>query len=166
MKVLKITGDYELQGEWCSPAFVGFATYDEESNLITGYLDRISDFSALEATSYVVGSYDEHTHELELLEADSFSLPTEPEKLFIFEDDRKEGVWGNCDLTFNFFSVKGKARIHIRESTEKDVREIERTVEHIESGIEDGNIIPVIDDCYQFVHNKFSGVFKDYFGYG
>ena len=163
MKVLQITVDYEEHNEWLDSELDGFAVYDEESSLITGYISRFSYFSSMESISYIIGSYDEETKELEFLEIIDCCSRMEDDNLFIFEDSSKEGVWGNCDLKTNYFSVQGKARTYVRETTQRSVRDVSRIVDHLEEMIDDSDVLFAITDYNRHIHKKFSGVFRDYF---
>ena len=165
MKVLKIAVDYEENNKWLSSELNGFAVYDEESKLLTGYIERYSFFSSIEMISYIIGSYDEETKELEFLEVIDCWSKSENDNLFIFDDVRKEGIWGNCDIKSNYFSVQGKARIYVRESEERSLRVVSRVVDQLEDLIDDNDVLLAITDYNRHAHKHFSGAFKDYFGY-
>lgn len=163
MKVLKITGDYEQRKFWFNDAFEGFATYDEESNLLLGYLCRNGEYSTIMTTSYIIGSYDSDTHELELLEVQTADNYGEDDILFIFEDVRKEGIWGQCDLKYEYFNVGGNVRLRLEETDEQRVKDVDRAVEYLEQGIDDVDAYRVITDYQSTIHSTFPGIFRDYF---
>lgn len=163
MKVLKITGDYQERRLWFNNAFEGYVTYDEESMLLLGYMCRNPGYSAIMTTSYIIGSYDTNTHELELLEVHTDSNKEEEDTLFIFDDVRNEGIWGQCDLKYDYFSVVGSARLRLEETDEQRVKDVERAVEYLEQEINDAYAYRVIDDYQSMVHSVFAGVFRDYF---
>lgn len=163
MKVLKITGEYEQQRFCYKNAFEGFATYDEESKLLLGYMCRNMCHSSLMTTSYIIGSYDEDTHELELLEVQTASNKEEDDTLFIFEDVREEGIWGSCDLKYDYFSVEGSVRFRVEETDEQRVKDVENAVEYLENEIDNAYAYMVIDDYRNMVHSTFPGIFQQYF---
>ena len=163
MKVLKITGECREKGETLGNSFEGFAYYDEYSKCIEGYLCRNTNFCALQTTSYIVGSYDENTLEFELLVVHTSYEDHATDSLLIFEDVRKEGIWGNCDLKYGYFGVVGSATVSLEVTSEQRVTDVERAVDHLEAYIDDIELIREIDDYSYHVHTKFPGAFRDYF---
>ena len=163
MKVLKITGDYEQRKFGVNDAFEGYATYDEESKMLLGYLCRNVESSTLMTTSYIIGSYDPDNHELEFLEVQTTDNKEEDDTLFIFEDIREEGIWGQCDLKYEYFNVGGNARIKLEETEEQRVKDIDRAVEYLEAGLDEIDAYRVITDYQSTIHYLFPGIFRDYF---